>query len=155
MELAEDVLVSANISATRTAARAKLLRELDSGRALERFERMVLAQGGRLDVTRPIAPAHDLCGERSGFVESIDTEALGLIIIDLGGGRRQLTDAIDHSVGLEMLVRIGDEVLSGQPLVRVFASTRKFEETAARLRAAITIGDEPTDSPLLIVERLE
>ena len=139
---------------SRTAARARLLRELDSGRAMERFERMVAAQGGRLDLPRPIAPAHDLCSDRSGIIESIDTESLGWIIIDLGGGRRQLTDSIDHSVGLEMLVRIGDEVTTGQPLVRAFAPPAKFVEVAARLRAAITIGDDRTDAPLLIAERL-
>lgn len=154
LEFGEDVLVSANVADTRTDARARLLRELDSGRALERFERMVAAQGGRLDAPRPIAPAQDVCGERSGVVESINTEELGWIIIDLGGGRRQLTDSIDHSVGLEMLVHIGDDVASGQPLVRVFAPPAKFDEVASRLRAAITIGDEPTDSPLLIAEHL-
>ena len=154
LELGQEVLVSAKVTATRIEARARLLRELDSGRAMERFERMVAAQGGRLDVPRPIAPAHDLCLDRSGIVESIDTELLGWIIIDLGGGRRQLTDTIDHSVGLEMLVRIGDEVATGQPLVRVFAPQSKFDEAASRLRSAITIGDDPTDSPLLIAERL-
>ena len=154
LELGQDVLVSAKVAATRIEARATLLRELDSGRALERFEQMVVAQGGRLDAARPIAPARDLCAERSGIIESIDTESLGWIIIDLGGGRRQLTDAIDHSVGLEMLVRIGDEVSSGQPFVRVFAPPAKFDEVAPRLRSAIAIGDEPTDPPLLIVERL-
>ena len=154
IELGQEVLVSAKVTATRIEARARLLRELDSGRAMERFERMVAAQGGRLDVPRPIAPAHDLCLDRSGIVESIDTELLGWIIIDLGGGRRQLTDTIDHSVGLEMLVRIGDEVATGQPLVRVFAPQSKFDEAASRLRSAITIGDDPTDSPLLIAERL-
>lgn len=154
LELAEEVLVSANVAESHTAAHARLLRELDSGRALERFEQMVVAQGGRLDVPRPIAPAHDLCSQRSGIVASIDTEALGWIIIDLGGGRRQLTDTIDHSVGLELLVRIGDEVTANQPLVRVFAPQSKFDEVTARLRSAITIGDDPTDSPLLIAERL-
>jgi pyrimidine-nucleoside phosphorylase len=154
LELAEDVLVSANVAATRTAARAKLLRELDSGRALERFERMVVAQGGRLEVPRPIAPVHEVCADRAGIIESIDTESLGWIIIDLGGGRRQLTDQIDHSVGLEMLARIGDEVTAGQPLVKVFAPLARFEEVAARVRSAITTGDEPTDPPLLIAERL-
>ena len=154
LELGEDVLVSVKVVESRTAARARLLRELDSGRAMERFERMVAAQGGRLDLPRPIAPAHDLCSDRSGIIESIDTESLGWIIIDLGGGRRQLTDSIDHSVGLEMLVRIGDEVTTGQPLVRAFAPPAKFVEVAARLRAAITIGDDRTDAPLLIAERL-
>lgn len=157
LELGSDVLVSAKVAATRAAAQTMLLRELDSGRAYERFEQMVVAQGGRLDVPRPIAPAHDLCGEHSGIVESIDTESLGWIIIDLGGGRRQLTDVIDHSVGLEMLVRIGDAVQSSQPLVRVFAPLAKFDEIASRLRAAITIGDQPTQPtqpPMLIAERL-
>lgn len=154
LELGEEVLVSAKVVATRIAARARLLRELDSGRAMERFERMVSAQGGRLETPRPIAPARDLCGDRAGIVESIDTESLGWIIIDLGGGRRQLTDAIDHGVGLEILARIGDEVAAGQPLIKVFAPTTKFDEVAARLRAAFVLGDAPTDSPLLIAERL-
>lgn len=95
-----------------------------------------------------------MCGDRAGIIEAIDTETLGWIIIDLGGGRRQLTDLIDHSVGLEMLVRIGDEIASGQPLVRVFAPPAKFDEVATRLRTAITIGDDSTETPLLIAERL-
>lgn len=154
LELGEDVLVSARIAPTRIEARARLLRELDSGRALERFERMVIAQGGRLDAPRPIAPAHDLSSDRPGVATSIDTEGLGWTIIDLGGGRRKLTDQIDHSVGLEMLVRIGDEIRSGQPLIRVFAARNKFDEVAPRLKAAITIGDAPDETPLLIAERL-
>jgi pyrimidine-nucleoside phosphorylase len=154
LELGADVLVSAKVADTRTAARAKLLSAINSGRALERFERMVIAQGGRLDVSRPIAPVYEVCADRSGILDSIDTESLGWIIIDLGGGRRQLTDRIDHSVGLEMLVRIGDEVSSGQPLIRVFAPPAKFQEVATRLRTALTIGDEPTDPPLLVAERL-
>ena len=154
LELGQEVLLSAKITTTRIEARARLLRELNSGRAMERFERMVAAQGGRLDVARPIASAHDVSADQAGIIESIDTESLGWIIIDLGGGRRQLTDSIDHSVGLEMLVRIGDEVAAGQPLVRVFAPPSKFDDVATRLQAAITIGDDPTDSPLLIAERL-
>ena len=50
---------------------------------------------------------------------------LGVAIIELGGGRKVLTDAIDHSVGLEMLAKIGDRVEQGQPLVRVFGAARQ------------------------------
>lgn len=64
LELGEDVLVGARVFSTRTDARAKLLRELDSGRAMERFERMISTQGGRLNAPRPIAPPNDVCGER-------------------------------------------------------------------------------------------
>ena len=154
LELGSDVLVSARQAASREAARSRLIRELDSGRALEKFAAMVTAQGGRLDDPRPIAPAHELCCQRAGFVTAIDTEALGWIIIDLGGGRRQLTDSIDHSVGLEMLVRIGDSIESGQPCVRVFASSTKSEQVTLRLQAALTIGEHCPPIPPLIVERI-
>ena len=154
LALGSDVLVSAGKDFSNDAARSRLIRELDSGRALERFERMVTAQGGRFDAPRPIAAAHDLYCDRSGFVTSIDTESLGWIIIDLGGGRQKLTDAIDHSVGLEMLVRLGDPVVRGQPWVRVFAPQTKFESVASRLSAALTIGDDSPPKSPLILERI-
>ncbi len=152
--LGAEVLVSAGQAASLDTARARLIRELDSGRALERFEKMVTAQGGRLIAPRPIAPAHDLCSQRSGFVSAIDTEALGWIIIELGGGRQKLTDTIDHSVGIEMLVRLGEPVETGQPWVRVFATRTKFEQVAARLSAALTIGDDCPPLLPLILERI-
>ncbi len=154
LALGSEVLVSAGQEASLAAAQSRLIRELDSGRALERFALMVTAQGGRLSVSRPIASAHDLCCDRSGFVTAIDTESLGWIIIDLGGGRQKLTDSIDHSVGLEMLVRLGDPVEHGQPWVRVFAPRVKFEVVASRLSATLVISDDcPPQSPL-ILERI-
>ena len=70
---------------------------------------------------------------RSGFIRSIDTEVLGMVIVDLGGGRKGLGQEIDHSVGLEMLVRLGDHVEAGQPLVRIFAQGNDHESTARRI----------------------
>ena len=66
---------------------------------------------------------------------SIDTEQLGLAIIELGGGRKVMTDKIDHAVGLEMLVRIGDRVEAGQPVVGVFAPREKSSMSAAMIAA--------------------
>ncbi len=142
------------VSTSREKVFERLIRELDSGRALEKFEQMVAAQGGQLDAPRPIAPAHELRCEHTGYVAAIDTEALGWTIIDLGGGRRQITDKIDHSVGLEMLVQIGDSVEHSQPWVRVFAPQVKLDSVAVRVQAALTITDQPADAPLLIAERI-
>ena len=80
----------------------------------------------------------------------MDTEALGLAIIALGGSHRELGDPIDHSVGIEMLVRIGERVQRGQPLVRIFSRDRTQVDSG--IRKAITIGDEGRP-PDLIVER--
>ena len=58
---------------------------------------------------------------------------LGYVIIELGGGRKKLGDKLDLSTGLEMLVRLGDTVEAGQPLVRVFAKPDAAAHVQARL----------------------
>ncbi len=123
-------------------ARELLRTRLDSGAAYERFERMVVAQGGQLTTPLARAPETLLRSDRAGYVSRMDVAAIGYSIIDMGGGRRVLTDKIDHSVGLEMLVRIGDRVDRNQPLARVFA--RKSAEFAVEsLRSSISMTDEP------------
>jgi thymidine phosphorylase len=115
---------------------------------------MVAAQGGDLVAPRPVAPAHDVSSPWDGVVSAIDAERLGYVIIHLGGGRKQLGDKLDLSVGLEMLVRLGDTVEAGQPLVRVFAERDAVAHIKRDLLAAITIGDNRVEPPPLIVERL-
>jgi len=115
---------------------------------------MVAAQGGDLSVSRTRAPETSLNADRAGFVSSMNVAEIGFVIIDLGGGRRVLTDRIDHSIGLEMLVRIGDEVAVGQPLIRIFARhwNADLEE---RLRATIVITTDRPEPPELVVMRIE
>ncbi|MFK7819759.1 MAG: thymidine phosphorylase [Planctomycetaceae bacterium] len=150
-ELAAE-LVAATQTETLSSARSILEDHVSSGRAMERFERMVSAQCGTTKFDFHIAAESVLVSDRDGFVSAIDTEQLGLAVIELGGGRRCKTDQIDHSTGLEMLVRIGDLVETGQPLVRIFADDAK--QVFDRLRRAITIGDQrPNNSPL-IAERI-
>jgi thymidine phosphorylase len=87
-------------------------------------------------------------------VASINTEHLGHAIIELGGGRKKLGDVLDHAVGLEMLVRLGDEVEVGQPIMHVFAKPEAAAKVRAELLSAITISDNRVDPPPLIVERI-
>ena len=80
---------------------------------------------------------------------------MGEAIIELGGGRKVLTDKVDYSVGLEMLVRIGDIVESGQPLVHLFSPVGKLSPARELVQNAIVIGEDEIPSPELIVERIE
>jgi pyrimidine-nucleoside phosphorylase len=154
LELAAELLVLAKREATLAAGRARLERAIDSGAGYERFREMVAAQGGDLDAPRPVAPAQDLISTGAGFVETIDTQRLGRVIIELGGGRQRLGDTLDLSVGLEMLVRLGDEVECGQPLVRVFAKPQAADGVRGDVLGAIEIAENRADPPLLIVERI-
>jgi pyrimidine-nucleoside phosphorylase len=154
MELGAELLVLARRETTQSAARTRLRQALDSGAGLEKFREMVAAQGGDLDGPRPVAAAQEILAPRPGFVSAIETEQLGRAIIELGGGRKQLGDKLDLSVGLEMLVRLGDQVDTGQPLVRVFARPDAARRVRGDLLAAISIGDNRLDPPPLVVERI-
>jgi pyrimidine-nucleoside phosphorylase len=154
IELGAELLVATNVSADLPSARTKLAKTLDDGSALAAFERMVTAQGGNLSAPRPRAAEAGIPAERNGYVQKIDTEALGWAIIELGGGRKQLGDQLDYSTGLDMLVRIGDEVSTGQPLVKMFASDRGRDSARRMIQQAITIGDAPIEPPPLIAERI-
>jgi thymidine phosphorylase len=154
LELGAELLVLAKRETTQEAARTRLQTAIESGAGLEKFREMVAAQGGDLDAQRPIAPAHELPSSQSGFVVAVDTEQLGRAIIELGGGRKQLGDKLDLSVGLEMLVRLGERVDAGQPLLRIFARPDAAAKIRDDLLQAITIGDNRVEPPPLIVERV-
>ena len=90
--------------------------------------------------------------ETAGFVRAIDTRAIGLAVVALGGGRARAADAIDPSVGLTQLAGIGDAVSSERPLALVHARTSEQAAAAARILAtAYNVGDErpKTHSPII------
>ncbi len=150
LALAGELLIAAGRSQSLDAVRETLCDRLDSGAAREKFEQMVAAQGGDLSAVRPVASEFAITADRAGFLTTIDTEALGQAIIDLGGGRRRAGEAIDHSVGIDCVARLGQEVQPGDQLVRVFASERS-PEIESRIAEAIQICEQPAmNSPLVL-----
>ena len=151
--LGGELLVSAGVAEDAAQGRQQIEETLDSGAASEKFDEMVSAQGGDLAAARRIAPSSEVVAERTGVVSAIDTEQLGWAVIEMGGGRKQLGDPLDHGVGLEMLVRIGDKVDVGQPLVRVFARPESVPAVSSMVADALTIGDSAAP-PKLILDRV-
>jgi thymidine phosphorylase len=162
LSLGAELLALAGLASEVAAGRAALERALASGAAAERFERMVAALGGPADFLRrasallPAAPiAREATPERAGFVEAIDARAVGLAVVELGGGRARASDSIDHAVGLTELVGIGAEVSADWPLALVHARDDAGAEVAvARLRAAYRIGDAPPAKGPPVLERI-
>lgn len=126
---------------TAAAAERVLDQTLASGAARAKFQEMIEAQGGDLDKLVPPAPARDFTADRSGVLRTVDGEQIGYAVIELGGGRKQPADRIDHAVGLEMRVRIGDSVKAGDVLLSIHAEDDNPGLPAAqqRLRSALSI----------------
>jgi pyrimidine-nucleoside phosphorylase len=138
--------------------RARAAAALDSGEALEAFRRMIQAQGGDPRVVDepeqvlPSAPVRrPIMAERAGTLAAVDAEGLGRASGDLGAGRKKKGDAIDPSVGIVFLPKIGDRLVAGQELGRVHARSEGDAEAAIlAVHASMTIGDEPVEPPPLV-----
>jgi thymidine phosphorylase len=140
---------------------ARPLEALESGAAAEHFARMVAALGGPSDLLErpddhlPRAPVTvEAHAERDGVVAGIDVRAIGLAIIDLGGGRRREDDAIDHAVGLTEVSAPGERVgPHGRPLALVHARDEDSAKRAAdQICAAFRVGDRVLDENPAVLE---
>jgi thymidine phosphorylase len=153
LELGSELLVQVKLSEDRSQARGRLAEALDSGRALERFEAMVAAQGGQPRFPLPLPPRHDIVAGRDGYVSQFDCQAIGRAIVSMGGGRRRIEDPINPAIGLLVLPKIGDRVQRGQPLLALHADAETARPQLPRLNQAVRIVDQPVDSRPLIVHR--
>lgn len=142
-------------------ARAAMERAVASGAAAERFARMVAALGGPADlVERPdayLAPAPIVRAVTAapGIVAAIDTRALGMTVVALGGGRTRPQDAVDPAVGLTALAGIGDAVGPDRPLALVYARDEAaFDRAAATLRGAYSLSDQPVQAGPVVRSRI-
>jgi thymidine phosphorylase len=159
LALAAEMLVSAGVEKTVEAGLKSATDALSSGRATERFSRMVAMLGGPVDFVERMAtylPRAEVelavKAPRAGFVTVVATRDIGLAVVALGGGRTDPAQAIDHAVGITRLAGIGAEVGAGEPLALVHArSEAKAQEAARAVLAAYTLGEtRPKPGPAII-----
>ena len=160
--LCAELLVLGRLADNHDDAVSRIDRVLDDGSALDRFARMVAALGGPADfverpgqylaaapVSCPVPAAHD------GWISQVATRDIGLLVIELGGGRRQAADRIDHRVGFSEVVGIGTQVRAGDALTIVHAVDDAAAQAAAgRLRALMSISDTPPGAGAALITRL-
>jgi thymidine phosphorylase len=162
LALGAELLTLSGLASDLDAARAALERALASGAAAERFERMVELLGGPknfLSRAPALLPAASVvvaaAPERAGFVERIDVRAVGMAVVELGGGRARAADRIDPAVGFTRLAGLGAEVSPSAPLALIHARDEAQARAAAlRLRAAYRIGVAPPAAADPIVARI-
>jgi pyrimidine-nucleoside phosphorylase len=146
--------------ASKSVAEGRQLAEqtIASGKALDKFRRMVELQGGDPavidDPTRLPATKHrvDVLSARAGFVSAILCEQVGTACVILGGGRERKEDSVDPAVGIVVHKKIGDAVAAGDALCTVHChSDAQAAEAIKMLEGSYTISDAvPGHKPALI-----
>jgi thymidine phosphorylase len=160
--LGSEVLAQCGQAADLAEGAERIREAFHTGAAAERFGRMVAALGGPADFVERFerhlrrAPVMaEITAGHEGFVSEIDTRAVGFAVVELGGGRRLASDAIDHSVGFEGLLGLGAVVAPDTVLARVHAGDDAARAAAeARLRSAYVIADRPPAETPLVLERI-
>ncbi|RWX76657.1 thymidine phosphorylase [Neorhizobium lilium] len=159
LALAAEVLVQAGLSADLSGAEALAAETIASGMAMERFGRMVHGLGGpgdfceRSDAYLPKAPIQLIVpAPRDGYLASCQTRTMGMAVVELGGGRRQAHEGIDHRVGIADLLPLGTRVTKGQPIATVHSATQEAGERAvADILCTYAIADEaPPQEPVVL-----
>jgi pyrimidine-nucleoside phosphorylase len=148
IECAAQLLVQTGRKSTLSGAREVAGKCLDSCAPRRKWDEMLAAQGANIPAyERKVGRDHtarevrELLSPQSGYVHRCDARILGEVIRDLGGGRLTQESGVDYDVGVDRLVRPGEQVKRGAPLLRVHAATAGAAAVAInRLRSAFTIG---------------
>lgn len=162
VKLGAEMLVSGGLAGDLATAMARMEAAIASGAAAERFARMVVALGGPADLMdrpqRHLAAApvvRAVTAGRAGVVTAVDTRAVGVAVVALGGGRTRPQDDIDHAVGFTELAGLGQSLTPDTPLAVVHARDDAAAQAAeAALRRAYGIGEAAAASGPLVIERI-
>ena len=145
--VASILMMSQNLS--KEDALKKIDTVISNGQAAEKFEKMVHALGGPSDIMssrnnhlKINAIKKDIFSTQFGWVKEIKTRDLGLILIELGGGRKQVTDKINFNVGYDQVLRVGDKVDVSTPLLKVYTNSEDdYENVRKKIEDCFIIAD--------------
>lgn len=161
LELAGWMLFLGQAASSVDAGREYAERLLASGAAWGRFEAIVAAQGGdprALDVgMKRHAPGARTVfrAGRDGFLNEMDTTAIGWAVQRLGAGRTRPGEPVDPHAGLILHAKLGEPVRAGEPMCTLFAARESlFAEPLHLLQGAVAIGDEREAPPPLLHEAI-
>ncbi|MCZ8521954.1 MULTISPECIES: pyrimidine-nucleoside phosphorylase [Paenibacillus] len=124
-----------------------------SGKALESMRQFISSQGGNPDVVDnpdllPEAKyTQSITSNKTGYITAINAEKIGTAAMIIGAGRAKKEDAIDHSVGLRLLKKVGDKVEQGEVLCLVNSNTQDITATESLIHEAYVVeSDKPASS---------
>ncbi len=163
--LAAHMIHLAGVEKTFAKAEARAWKVLKDGSALKEFRKLIRSQGGQEEVIDDyslLAQATETTvvpSRKNGYVKMFANEKVGLLLIDLGGGRKMKTDVIDHAVGFIFHKKIADQVKKGEPILTIHHHPHQrqlAQEIAQRFQEeVITLSSQRVRKPKLILEKLQ
>jgi pyrimidine-nucleoside phosphorylase len=162
--LAAHMIHIGGVEKTFAKAEAKALHMIRSGKALAEFEKLLQAQGGDTRVINdysllPMASMKTaISAPKTGHIKMFDNTKIGLLLIELGGGRKSKEDKIDHGVGFTFHKKIGDQVKKGEPIFTVTHHPHQKDIVDSIknrfIKEVLTMSSSKVKNPKLILEKI-
>ena len=141
-ELGQIMLGLANVEKTVKEVREHLF----DGSALQKFEAMVVAQGGDLeDLYRPSSAKYvvEVTADEVGYISELPAMEFGLFAIRLGAGRAVKTDVLDFETGIVFEKKVGEPVKIGEIVAKIYANEKISQELVTEFKKNVKISNEP------------
>lgn len=161
LALSAQMLIVGGLTDDLQEAHKRCVAAIQSGAAMQKFKDVVVAQHGDPSCLDFDASAgawtpntkfkNTIEATASGYVSHLQTDEIGRIVMEWGGGRQRLEDPIDYAVGMYIHAKLGDRVNVGDPLVTAYFNDQtKRAEMTSRILKAYKIGDNPPQLEPLI-----
>ncbi len=147
--IACEFLLATDKASDQKTAMEMVEKSIASGAALAVFKEFVSAQGGtencldNLPIAEVVTPVYSTV---DGYVGNIVADQVGIAAMHLGAGRVKYTDAIDHSVGIEVLIKVGDKVSKGDVIYNIYSHAHQsLDATFDRLYKYTEFTNDPVE----------
>jgi len=132
---------------------------LKDGRAMDKWNQMIRAQGGDPTAAMPVAKeSHTIFATDSGVLSELDALGVGIASWRLGAGRARKEDPVQFGAGIVLHAQRGAHIQAGQPLMTLFTDEpARFERAIESAQHAITIeaaSDAKTSARSIVLHRI-
>ena len=160
--LAVEMLLLSEVAATETEAMTMIEDVIKSGKALKCFKDSIAAQGGNPivcdDVSLLPQARHKIpiISQRSGWINSIDSQQIGYALIEIGAGRKTLDSKLDYSSGAYLNKKIGDKVSKDETIGYVYCNNKsEGENIISKILNSYKLIDKEVQKEKIILEILK
>ena len=113
-------------------AKKRVTEVLDNGAAYKKFQEFVKNQGGNLSKIKTARNIENVASLEEGVISEISASKIAQISLNLGAGKKKLTDKVNHDVGIVLKKHIGDYVKKGDILLSIYKQTSSYHGKEAR-----------------------
>ena len=118
---------------------------------------MIVAQGGNLNdlySKNNSAKNHfKIKSKETGYIKSINTEKIGWSLVEIGCGKKVISDTLDYSAGIKTNYKVGDKIYKGDIVYELFGFNEEKLKTAKKmLTKTFVISEQEQEKKKLIIE---